>query len=126
MILQLFYNKPDNDIIMKLIYNLGYPNLYNKKIIYVSELYKNNVLQKFNNMINDIKSNYIPCKKKYCDNLTVKKCINITRQYLKTINYDMISTIYYINNKRDRGYRIIPLSQKKFIKNKMEIEVNFN
>lgn len=126
MILQLFYDKPHNDIIMKLITSIGYTNLYQKQIIYVSEMEKNSVLQKFNNIINDIKPNYIPCKQKYCTNLTLKKCINITRQHLKTINYDMISNVYYINNKRERGYRIIPLSQKKFIKNKMEIEIKFD
>lgn len=126
MISQLFYNKPEIELINKLIMFIGYDSLYHNKIIYVSEMEKNNVLQLFNNIIDEIKDNYIPCKKKYCDSLTIKKCISITRQHLKTVNYDMISKIYYINNKRERGYRIVPLNQKKFIKNKMEIEVRFD
>jgi hypothetical protein len=126
MISQLFYKKPDTELINKLINIIGYDNIYSNKIIYVSDMEQRNVLSNISNIIEEIKDNYIHCKQKYCEQLTLKKCISLTRQHLKTINYDLISNVYYINSKRERGYRIIPLNQKTFIKNKMEIEIKFD
>lgn len=126
MISQLFHNKPNTELINTIINIIGYDNIYSNKIIYVSDMEQRNVLSNISNIIEEIKNNYIPCKKKYCTQLTLKRCISITRQHLKTINYDLISNVYYINSKRERGYRIIPLNQKQFIKNKMEIQVKFD
>jgi hypothetical protein len=126
MISQLFHNNPEQKIVLNILNILGFTDIHSKKIIYMSEMEKMNVLVRFNEIINVIKDYYIPCKKKYCEDLNLKKCINITRQFLKTINYDLISNVYYFNNKRIRGYRIVPLYQKKFIKNKFQIEIKFD
>ena len=126
MINQLFIYNPDIKLIEKIINIIGFDSLYTNKKIFKHDLELNNITTKFNLIINDIKNNYIACKQKYCDNLNINKCITITRQHLKTIKYDLLSEISYIDGKRYITYRIIQAKLKKNIKNKLEFNISFN
>lgn len=126
MINQLFHTIPDEDLIFKIINILGFDSIYTNKKRFKKDLEKENIVIKFNEIIDNIKDNYISCKKKYCDNLNVKKCITIARQHLKIIKYDIISELVYIEGIRYITYRIIQYKIKKNIKKKLEFNISFS
>jgi hypothetical protein len=125
MINQLFNNKPSIQLIEKLINIIGFESIYTNRKVFKNDLEKKNIVVKFNNIINDIKYNYLDCKKKYCDNLTISKCITITKQHLKTINYDIVSEYAYLNSKRYITYRIVKSNIKKNINKKLKFVISF-
>jgi len=126
MINQLFRYKPDRDLTIKIINIIGFENLYNNKKIFKSDLIKKNIVVNFNNIIEEVKKNYITCKSFYCNNLNEKKCITIARQHLKTIGHDIISETVYIDNRRFITYRIVQQKVKKNIQNKLEYTISFS
>lgn len=126
MINQLFLYQPDINIINKIINMIGFESLYSNKKIFKCDLDKNNIVVKFKLCIDEIKNNYIECKRNYCNDLTAAKCITIAKQHLKTLNYDLLSEIVYINGKRYITYRIIQSKMKKNIKNKLAYTISFD
>jgi hypothetical protein len=125
MINQLFHNKPSFELINKIINIIGFDSIYTNKRIFQNDLKQNNIVLQFNDIIDEIKANYLSCKEDYCNNLNEKKCITITRQHLKTINYDLLSEIAYINSKRHITYRIVQSKIKKNIQKGLEFNISF-
>jgi hypothetical protein len=126
MINQLFHTKPDESLILEIINILGFESIYSNKKVFKKDLECSNVVVDFSNIIDKIKENYISCKQNYCENLNVKKCVTITRQHLKTVGYDIISEIIYIEGTRHITYRIVQQKLKKNIKNKLEFNISFS
>jgi hypothetical protein len=126
MINQLFHTKPDIELINEIINILGFDSIYSNKKIFKKDLEHTNIVISFDNIKDKIKENYISCKENYCENLNVKKCVTIARQHLKTIGYDIISEIVYIEGIRHITYRIVQQKIKKNIKNKLEFNISFS
>jgi hypothetical protein len=126
MINQLFHTKPDESLVLEIINILGFESIYSNKKVFKKDLELSNIVVDFSNIINKIKENYINCKQNYCDNLNVKKCVTIARQHLKTVGYDIISEIIYIEGTRYITYRIVQQKIKKNIKNKLEFNISFS
>lgn len=126
MINQLFHTKPDIDLITEIINILGFETIYSNNKIFKKDLEQSNIVVKFSNIKERIKENYITCKENYCENLNVKKCVTIARQHLKTVGYDIISELIYIEGIRYITYRIVQQKIKKNIKNKLEFNICFS
>jgi hypothetical protein len=126
MINQLFHTKPEIGLITEIINILGFETIYSNNKIFKKDLEQSNIVIKFSNIKERIKENYISCKEHYCENLNVKKCVTIARQHLKTIGYDIISELIYIEGIRYITYRIIQQKIKKNIKNKLEFNICFS
>lgn len=110
---QLFITKPNEDIINKLVHNLGLDDLNDNREFTVIDMEKCNIVDNFNNMKKDLSFYYLPCKNKiYLDKLTYKKCITISRQFLKTINYDITTREKFINSKKYLLYKLTTKQNK--------------
>jgi hypothetical protein len=115
MINQLFTKHPNFKLIIACLESIGFKRgLYDKSEVLKSNLEKLNIPFKFETFKTDFKNIYISCKYNsiFKDKLTVKKCITITKQILKTINYDLLSKEKTINNKKETVYSIISIQNK--------------
>lgn len=123
---QLFVIPPCKKLINKIISFYGLSNISDDKEFTILDMINNKTLEKFKTHKIEISNYYLPCKKeKIFKNLTNKKCITITRQLLKTINYDILSKEKWISNKKYLLYKIISKDEKEKIKKeKVEKEEN--
>ena len=117
MINQLFLYTPDRNLIMKCINILGFENLNDKKELTKHKLLTLNISTRFQQLITELKQYYLPCKqKKYLVKWTIKSCITITRQLLKTIDYDIYTKEKMVDNIKIVCYKLITKTEKETIK----------
>ena len=117
---QLFIKRPSNEILENLLEIFGYNSIDNIDEKYKfnrEKLLNDNILEKFDKIKENIKSNYINCKRNsYFENLDIKKLITILRQHLKLINYKLNSEVKYKNNKKIINFNIVNLKKENDVK----------
>ena len=118
MINQLFSIVPDLEFIIKILNILGLNDLNDKQEIYSSKLNIQNVGNQFKNLKIEFQKYYIKCKHNlYLNKWNTKSCITITRQILRTIDYDLLAKEKMINNIKVMSYRLITKNEKDNLKN---------
>ena len=123
---QLFISKPPIEFIKEIIKCFGLNNLNDQKEFSYLDMNKENTVNMFRNLENELRSYYIPCKQKIyfenMNNLTNKEAITILKQLLKIHDYDLNSREKFINGNKYSVYKIITKQEKIFnihkIKNK--------
>lgn len=110
---QLFVVKPTPEIIFKIINFLGLENLDDRNEFTILNMNENETVKKYFQNNIEINGYYLPCKRKDFKSLTNKNCITIARQFLKTIQYDIVSKEKYINNKKYLQYKLISKQEKE-------------
>tara|TARA_Y100000389_G_C17450760_1_gene514626 strand:- start:2059 stop:2481 length:423 start_codon:yes stop_codon:yes gene_type:complete len=114
MINQLFSIQPDKKNIMKCINILGFEKLDDKKELSKIDILSMNICVEFQKLNIYFRTIYLPCKhSNFLTNYHFKNCITITRQLLRTINYDILSKEKMIKNTKMMVYRIISKSEKE-------------
>jgi hypothetical protein len=111
---QLFIIKPPQDIILKILTTLGIVDLKDNHEFSVLDMTAIDTVKKLKELEPEIQKYYLPCKKKvYLTNWNYKTCITISRQFLKTIDYDIYSREKFINNKKYLLYKLITRQEKE-------------
>ena len=123
---QLFTKKPDTEIVNELVKIYGFSNLedtnhkFSKK-----DLEQINILVKLLQLKDRLEEYYIPCKRRvYMNDITISKSITILRQFLKTVDYTLLSQEKYISGKKMIVYSIISIIEKKNMKEEKERKKN--
>ena len=107
---QLFKVSPNIQITDKILENFGIKGLDDNHSFTRENLIDLNTVDNINNMYDELIKYYIPCKgRKYLVDLNEKKCITILRQFLKILNYTLMSKEKYINGTKILFYQVIPL-----------------
>tara|TARA_Y100000817_G_C16845338_1_gene539827 strand:+ start:473 stop:859 length:387 start_codon:yes stop_codon:yes gene_type:complete len=107
---QLFKVSPDLKITEKILKNFGINDINDNHSFTRINLRDLNTVDKINEMEEELRRYYIPCKAKlYLININEKKCITILRQFLKIHNYTLMSKEKYIKGKKNLFYQVIPL-----------------
>ena len=120
---QLFNKKLDNEILEKLLLCFNLKNLQEDKLFTKKILKDFETVKKVENIIDDLKEYYIPCKaEKYLKNLNEKKVITILRQFVKCFNYFVFSKEKYIKGEKNITYQVIPINKKDILKLKKKDE----
>lgn len=118
---QLFVIKPTDKVIKKVLGFYGLVGLNDKNEFTSMDMDKMKTVEKFKININEIGGYYLPCKKNVLfKKLTNKKCITIARQFLKTVDHDIIGKEKWINNKKYIIYKVISKKEHDAIKKMKE------
>lgn len=105
---QLFKVSPNIEITEKILENFGIKGLDDNHSFTRENLIDLKTVQNINEMYDELIRYYIPCKgKKYLSDLNEKKCITVLRQFLKILNYTLISKEKYVNSKKILFYQVI-------------------
>lgn len=142
MINQLFIKLPLETTILNCLEALGFNGLDDTSIISKDLMINNRSATVIQLLRPELKEYYAPSKyAKYLigpnatnDNegeLTVKQCITIVKQLLKTINYDLTSKEKMVSGKKILYYNIITLTDKRLNKKRIHkpiqpIIINFD
>jgi hypothetical protein len=114
---QLFCISPDLKISTKILNLFGISDFNDNHSFTKFNLQELDTVNKMQEIIEDLKKYYIPCKSKiYLINLNEKKCITILRQFLKVHNFTLMSKEKYIKGKKSLFYQVIPLQIDMTIK----------
>lgn len=114
MINQLFSIQPDKSYIIKCIKLLGFRDLEDRRELSKVDILSLNVCVEFKKLDNYFKTIYLPCKQnKFINNYHFKNVITITRQLLRTIDYDIISKEKMIKNTKVMVYSLSTKIEKE-------------
>ena len=112
---QLFRIPPELSFVEGLLSLYGLNGLDDTSYFTKEYLKETNIIEKFNEITDELKRYYLPCKYKvYVNDITEQKCITILRQFLKLHNYTLISKEKYTKGKKIMIYRLIK-ADKKFL-----------
>jgi len=105
---QLFKRNPDRYIISDLMNIFNISSLDNEKFYFtIKDLINNKVIEKIDDMKEKLEVYYLPCKAKmYLKDINEQKCINILRQFIKYIEYNLQLKEKSINGKKNYRYFI--------------------
>ena len=120
---QLFRNIPDLKSINQVIQCFGLKDINDNHSFTKENLVDLKTVSHMNEIIDELKKYYLPCKIKYITDINEKKCITILRQLLKTQNYTLNSNKKYVKGKKSLFYQIIPLDINIQIKNREKQKV---
>lgn len=111
---QLFKIEPSQDLINKLLNCFNLSNLQDKTLFSSLEMDLISTKSKFNLLLEELKELYIPCKYKiyFKDLDNYKMIITISRQILKTIQYNLNSKEKYKKGKKYLYYYLIHNNEK--------------
>ena len=125
---QLFRIFPDLKITNQIIQFFGLDNINDNHSFTKENLVELNTVNKMNEIIDQIKKYYLPCKSKYTTEINEKKCITILRQFLKCQNFTLNSKEKYVKGKKYLFYQIIPKDINMQINNreKEKIIISFD
>lgn len=125
---QLFRIFPDLKITNQIIQFFGLDNINDNHSFTKENLVELNTVEKMNEIIDQIKKYYLPCKMKYTTEINEKKCITILRQFLKCQNFTLNSKEKYVKGKKYLFYQIIPKDINMQINNreKEKIIISFD
>jgi len=114
---QLFQKIPPQEFVEDII-NLYGPNGFDVNYYFtLDDLVQNNIIDKLNNKIDDLKQYYLPCKWHYITNITLQKTITILRQLLRPYNYKLYSSEKYTKGKKYLLYNLIIIDKELPSKN---------
>ena len=117
---QLFRKYPSIDFFKEFVKIYGLKDINDTREISKYTLINFNTLEKFESYIDKLEELYLPCKKKrYIDNVNLKRLMTILRQISRLFNYNLISNERYIN-----GEKVIFYSLEK--KGENNDYVNYN
>ena len=121
---QLFHTKPSTELILTCIQYLGYSDLNDHNALPRANMEISGAVARFTNLLPRLLDIYIPCKfELFCHkSLDINACITITRQLLKTIDYDLVGRECVINGVRMQKYEIMTIAAKKIRKKTVEPE----
>ena len=119
---QLFSKKPNNEILEKILSCFNLKNLQEDKQFTRKNLKDFETVKKIENIVDDLRDFYIPCKRgdKYLTKLNEKKVITILRQVVKCFNYFVFSKEKYIKGEKNITYQIMPVNKKEILRLKKE------
>ncbi len=121
---QLFKRLPEAEFIDKIAQIYGIKDLDINYKFTIRDLEKNSVIERLNNLKEELNNYYLNCKfKKYVEDLTEKKSITILRHLLKVIDYKVVSHEKYSDNRKYLVYNIKNIN-KTF--DDSELTVNFD
>lgn len=110
---QLFRKYPSIEFFKKFIKIYGIKDLNDSREISKYTLINYNTLEKFKDFVDELSIYYLPCKKKkYIDNITLKRLITILRQLGRIFNYSLKAHERYINNEKVLFYSLENENQK--------------
>ncbi len=119
---QLFSKKLDLEILKKVMNTYKIKKL-NQHVFSRSSLDEIKIIERLNDIKEELKKYYVPCKaKKYLEDITVKRSVVILRQIIKEFGYKIISREKYKNRVKYISYLIEfkdPLSA-------VELVINFD
>ena len=114
MINQLFSIQPERADIIKYVKILGFKDLDDKRELSKIDILSLNICEEFKKYDTYFKTIYLPCKQvKFLSNYHFKNCITITRQLLRTIDYDILSKEKMIKNMKVMVYSIVSKVEKE-------------
>jgi hypothetical protein len=121
---QLFHTKPSIELILMCLQYLGYSDLNDHNALPRASMEISGSVSRFTNLLPQFLDIYIPCKfELFCHkSLDINACITITRQLLKTIDYDLVGRECVINGVRMQKYEIMTIAAKKIRKKAVEPE----
>jgi hypothetical protein len=121
---QLFHTKPSNELIFLCIQALGFNDINDHTVITRYNMETKGTVSKFIALLPRLIEIYIPCKfDLFCNkSLDINSCITITRQLLKTIDYDLVSRECTINGQRMQKYELMTRTAKKIYKKAIIVE----
>ena len=106
---QLFRISPDLKFTEQILQLFGIKEINDNHSFTRINLQDLNTVKNMNEIIDELKKYYLPCKsKKYLNHLNEKKCITILRQFLKIHNYTLISKEKYVKGEKRLFYQVIP------------------
>ena len=113
---QLFSHKPPRDLVIKMLKLVGISNFESKNSIFSKQdirIDTETSQSEWNKIFKELKKYYLECKyKKYCDELTKNKIVNVIRQCLKNYNMSIEGKEKYIKGKKVLHYSIIMIECK--------------
>ena len=106
---QLFKKIPTKEILNKVLLCFDIIDLHNGKIAFCrQDIIRLNSVEKLNNITDELKEYYLPCKARtYLNDLNEKNIVTILRQILKNFNYNIISKEKYLRGEKFILYNII-------------------
>lgn len=114
---QLFKTTPDREIVEKLVKFCGLLEIDDYREFSKKNLERHDTVEKFNEVIPTLEKYYINCKAiRYLKNLNEKKIITILRQFLREIDYKLISREKYIEGNKILLYHIEPPETQNDVK----------
>ena len=110
---QLFQTRPPLKLIIKCVQFIGFSGLKDKHGITRNDMEMYNIQALFRDIIDELAEIYKPNKfTQFCGCITVKSCITITRQLLKTIGYELVGKEIMLNNKKTVSYKIMTYDER--------------
>ena len=113
---QLFRRNPDRYIISDLLKIFNIESLDDTNFYFTKQdLLNLDIIDNMNKLKNRLEVYYIPCKSKvYLNDIDVKKCITILRQFLKYMDYNLKLKEKYVNGVKNYQYFIV-CNKKKVV-----------
>jgi hypothetical protein len=118
---QVFKEIPNIDILNKLLQTIGIDTFKEEYSFRKKDFEKWETISKIVFLKDELSKFYFPCKSKiYLDNIDEQKVVTILRQFLKALNYNLISKERYSNGEKYILYTLtsshkIHTSQQKII-----------
>ena len=110
---QLFLIRPPLKLVIKCVQFIGFSGLKDKHGITRNDMEFHNIPALFKDISDELVEIYKPNKyAQFCTDLTVKSCITITRQLLKTIGYELVGKEIMLNNKKTVLYKIMTYEER--------------
>lgn len=124
---QLFKNMPERSFVITLINLYGIEDFDDDKYFTKKTLEKLNTIEKINDMRDKLSEYYIDCKSKtYLQDITLKRCIVILRQFLRCHAYTLFSKEKFVKGEKQTIYKIVKLDKEVVVpKKKEKIIVSF-
>jgi len=104
---QIFKEIPNIDILNKLLKTIGIDEFKDEYSFRKKDFEKNQTIEKIMLIKDELSKFYFPCKSKiYLENIDAQKVITILRQFLKVMNYNLISKEKYSNGEKHILYTL--------------------
>ena len=124
---QTFKNKPNIEIVIKLVSCLGLSDLNCTDEFTLKKIEENNIVEKYKAIEQELVQYYIPCKaKKYLGKYEVKNIVTVIRQFLKSHLYNFKTKEKYANKKKFLIYKIVKINEEKKEEDNSNYVLTFN
>ena len=106
---QLFKKIPTKELLYKVLLCFDITDLDNSKVSFCrKDIVRLDSVNKLNNITDELKEYYLPCKARtYLNELNEKNIVTILRQILKNFNYNIVSKEKYLRGEKFILYNII-------------------
>ena len=109
---QVFKESPNLEILNKLLKTIGIDTFKEEYSFRKKDFEKWGTIDKILELKNELNAYYFPCKSKiYLENIDAQKVVTILRQFLKSLNYSLISKEKYSNGEKYITYTLISSHQ---------------